>query len=196
MSHHMPEPDPRSRFEDEGIPDLQDGTPGQQQAVDPQQAPLPGDHPVAVDEYGTTAEEQAGGERLDGRVAREQPEPEPVFGTGAGPGGEDDAPVAGDAPAPGTVGPGEDRVTADSGLGVGADLNTEFQPGDDVDPDSPAQPEEPSGRVWEEPRQAGRLVSPNQGIGPDSEPDEVASEAGPDAGGYSAEESAVRVEPE
>src|SRR4051794_28364238 len=66
--------DPGSRFEDEGIPDLQDGTPEQQRAVDPQELPLPGDEPVAVDEYGTTADEQASGEPLDVRLAREEPE--------------------------------------------------------------------------------------------------------------------------
>src|SRR5690606_22231423 len=46
------ERDPRSRFEDEGIPDLQNGTPEQQWAEDPQEAPLPADYPVGVDEYG------------------------------------------------------------------------------------------------------------------------------------------------
>ncbi|RAY11167.1 hypothetical protein DPM19_32205 [Actinomadura craniellae] len=71
----MTERDPRSRLEDEGVPDLQDGTPEQAWAEDPQEMPLPGDEPVAVDEYGTTAEEQLAGEPLDLRLAREQPEP-------------------------------------------------------------------------------------------------------------------------
>jgi uncharacterized protein DUF5709 len=70
----MTEHDPRSRFEDEGIPDLQDGTPQQQWAEDPQEHPLPGDRPVAVHTYGTTAEEQRQGEPLDGRLARERPD--------------------------------------------------------------------------------------------------------------------------
>lgn len=75
MTQSTPEPDPRSRFEDEGIPDLQEGTPGQQRANDPQEMPLPGDDPVAVDDYGTTGEEEAENEPLDGRLARERPDP-------------------------------------------------------------------------------------------------------------------------
>lgn len=71
---HSGEHDPGSRFEDEGIPDLQDGTPEQQEASDPQQAPLPHDQPTAVLDFGTTAEEQRRGETLDMRVAREVPD--------------------------------------------------------------------------------------------------------------------------
>jgi Family of unknown function (DUF5709) len=67
--------DPASSPEDEGIPDLQDGTPQQQWASDPQEQPVPGDEPMAVDEYGTTAEEQHEPEPLSGRLAREEPEP-------------------------------------------------------------------------------------------------------------------------
>jgi hypothetical protein len=60
----------------------------------------------------------------------------------------------------------------------------------------PAQPEEPSGEVREEPRPAGRLVAPDEGAHPREEDGAVASEAGPDFGGYSAEEAAMRVESE
>lgn len=81
VNRHMPEHDPGSRFEDEGIPDLQDGTPQQQWAVDPQEAPLPGDRPVAAEDFGTTAGEQIEGEPLDGRLAREEPEEQAVLGT-------------------------------------------------------------------------------------------------------------------
>ena len=70
--HHH---DPGSRFEDAGIPDLQDGTPEQQQAEDPQELPLPGDAPNASVDWGTTVEEQIQGEPLDVRLAREQPDP-------------------------------------------------------------------------------------------------------------------------
>lgn len=134
MSRHRPEPDPRSDLEDEGIPDLQDGTPGQQWAADPQQAPVPGDQPIAVDDFGTTAQEQRQGEDLGARLAREEPEQQ------AAPG--------------------------------------------------------PAAREAGEPRRAGRLVAPSQGFGPDEEPDETATEAGPDRGGYSAEEDAMRIEPD
>jgi hypothetical protein len=75
--------DPESPLEDEGIPDMQDGTPQQQWASDPQQQPVPGDEPLAVDEYGTTADEQREGEPLDGRLAREEAEQSPDSPAGA-----------------------------------------------------------------------------------------------------------------
>jgi hypothetical protein len=217
MSEHMPEHDPRSRLEDEGIPDLPDGTPEQQWAVDPQEAPVPGDRPVAVDDYGTTVEEQIEGEPLDSRLGREVPEEEAVFGTDGRPVVEPEAagpePARAGSPDPAAAGvsgagepedvesagesdPGDVPLTADSGLGVGSDLDTNFQPGDDPVADWSGQPEEPSGQVWENPRPAGRLVAPDQGAHPDAEPDEVAEEVGPDMGGYTAEEAAMRVEDE
>jgi hypothetical protein len=70
-AHHR---DVESRFEDAGIPDLQDGTPEQQQAEDPQELPLPGDQPGASVDWGTTAEEQAEGEPLSLRLSREEPD--------------------------------------------------------------------------------------------------------------------------
>ena len=194
MTHSMPEHDPRSRFEDEGIPDLQDGTPEQQWAVDPQEAPLPADHPVAVDDYGTTIEEEIQGEPLAGRLDREIPDEQPVYGGGAAPGGA--RPPAGDTAVTDDDDDADVSVTEEGGLGVGSDLDTRFEPDDDVGPGWEAQPEEPSGRVWDEPRRSGRLVAPDEGTRADGEPDEVAQEVGPDAGGYTAEEAAMRVEPE
>jgi hypothetical protein len=70
-AHHR---DVDSRFEDAGIPDLQDGTPEQQQAEDPQELPLPGDQPGASVDWGTTAEEQVEGEPLSLRLSREEPD--------------------------------------------------------------------------------------------------------------------------
>jgi hypothetical protein len=84
----MTDRDPRSELEDQGIPDLQDGYPEQEWAEDPQQAPIPGDEPMAVDDFGTTAEEQRQGESLDGRLSREEPEAE-------APGADTTAPAAG-----------------------------------------------------------------------------------------------------
>lgn len=184
----MPEHDPRSRFEDEGIPDLQDGTPQQQWAVDPQEASLPGDRPVGVDEYGTTAEEQIQGEPLAGRLEREEPEEQAMFGAGIP---AETLPEEAETPSE-----EEPWLTEEGGLGIGSDLDTRFQPDSDVAEGWPAQPEEPSGQVWDEPRPAGRLVAPDEGAHEDTEPDEVAEEVGPDSGGYTAEESAMRVEPE
>lgn len=188
MSQHRHVHDPRSRFEDEGIPDLQDSAPERQWAVNPQEAPIPADAPTAVDDYGTTVEEQLDGEPLDSRLEREQAEPQPRFGAGEEPGGPgEEPPGAGVADTP---------LSADSGLGVGSDLDTDYERGPGVDPQWPAQPEEPSGQVWDEPRPAGRLVAPDEGTHPDVEKDEIADEVGPDSGGYSAEEAAMRVEPE
>ena len=43
-----------------------------------QSAPLPADRPLAVDRFGTTAEEQRIGESVDYKLAREEPEREPA----------------------------------------------------------------------------------------------------------------------
>ncbi|MGW4642132.1 DUF5709 domain-containing protein [Sphaerisporangium sp. NPDC004334] len=193
--------DPHSRFEDEGIPDLQDGTPQQQWAVDPQEAPLPADRPIAVDDFGTTMEEQSQGESLEGRLRREVPEEEPVFGVGeqeaaTGTRGVDERGLDERGLDPEIPdGPPSDE-DAENGLGVGSDLDTRFEPDDDLDDDWSAQPEEPSGTVWDEPRRAGRLVEPDEGVRGDTEAELIADEVGPDGGGYTAEEAAMRVEPE
>jgi hypothetical protein len=113
--------------EDEGIPDLQDGTPEQYWTDDPQQA-SPGDEPAALEDYGMTGAEMHDGESLDGRLRREEP----------------DGPDVGSAPA------------------------------------------EP----------AGRLVAPNEGAHVDTEEDLVGDDIGDDRGGYTAEESAMRVDEE
>ncbi|MEV5409022.1 DUF5709 domain-containing protein [Thermopolyspora sp. NPDC052614] len=170
MSKNTPEHDPYSRFEDEGIPDLQSGTPGQQWAVDPEEEPLPGDRPVAVDDFGTTIEEQLEGEPLGGRLAREMPEEQAMFGPDERFGG-------------GTRVPEEAE-------------DVEYEPAPGAEEGWAAQPEEPSGAVWDEPRRAGRLVAPDEGARGDDESDEIAEEVGPDAGGYTAEEAAMRIEPE
>lgn len=134
MTQSVPEPDPRSRFEDEGIPDLQEGTPGQQRAEDPQEMPLPGDEPVAVEDYGTTGEEAAVQEPLDDRLPRERPDP------------------------------------AAEGDPVAAAYEAEQS---EPEPDAP------------------RLVADDEGVRPDREKDQSAYDAGPDAGGLTAEEDAV-----
>ena len=131
--------DPRSELENEGIPDLQDGYPEQSWAEDPQQAPVPRDEPAALDDFGTTAEEQREGESLDGRLRREEPDP---------------------------------ALDADPARAAS-------EPG----PDVPVEP-------------AGRLVEEDEGARPDTEKDAVADDTGPDGGGFSAEEQAVRIEDE
>lgn len=141
----MAEREERSRFEDEGIPDLQDGTPQQQWAQDPQEMPLPGDRPTAVDDFGTTGEEQRAGESLDGRLARERPE-------------------------------------------VIEAANV------------PEDPDSPWGPGSQEAEQAGRLMDQDAELrnptNADDEADAVARDVGPDSGGFTAEEDAVRIQPE
>ncbi|GGS74862.1 hypothetical protein GCM10010156_37080 [Planobispora rosea] len=163
MSHHIPERDPRSTFEDEGIPDLQDGSPEQRWAVDPQEAPVPGDRPMAVDDFGTTVDEQIQGESLEGRLAREIPEEQPMFGADEAGGGA--------------------RMTDDRDDLEGTDRPAR----DDLDAGAP---------VSSDPYRAGRLVAPDEGAHEDREADLVAEDVGSDTGGYTAEEAAMRVEPE
>lgn len=63
----------REMPEDEGIPDLDQALPEKEITGDPQEgAMLPRDEPRAVEEHGTTAEEQREGETLDERLAREE----------------------------------------------------------------------------------------------------------------------------
>jgi hypothetical protein len=126
----MTERDIHSEMEDEGIPDLQDGYPEQYWAEDPQRAPVPGDRPIAVDDFGTTAEEQSEGESLDGRLSREEP----------------------DVGEPGAAN------TAPAGT--------------------------------------GRLIQQDEGVRTDTESQEIATDVGQDTGGFTAEESAMRVEDE
>ena len=73
------------------------------------------DQPTAVDDFGTTVEEQIEGELLDMRVNREIPEDQAMFG-----GGEQVVQPARAIKPDRTDDP--DALTEDSGLGVGADL--------------------------------------------------------------------------
>jgi hypothetical protein len=67
--------EPSDPFEDEGLASAEPGLAGKRITGDPQDnMPVPGDRPVAVDDFGTTAEEQQEGESLDGRLSREEPE--------------------------------------------------------------------------------------------------------------------------
>jgi hypothetical protein len=64
--------------EDEGLPEVaNDDSPTAELAEDPEFAPLPGERPGASVDFGTTSEEQAEGESLDGRLAREIPDDAP-----------------------------------------------------------------------------------------------------------------------
>src|SRR5689334_20683788 len=66
--------------EDNGIPDVsQDDSPTIYENEDPEFAPEPGERPTATVDYGTTAFEQAEGESLEGRLAREVPDDAPAM---------------------------------------------------------------------------------------------------------------------
>jgi len=69
-------PEPADPFEEEGLAQAaDDGLPGKRITGDPQDDMMvPGDHPVAVNEFGTTAAEEQAGEPLDLRLSREEPD--------------------------------------------------------------------------------------------------------------------------
>ncbi|MEU5271383.1 hypothetical protein AB0G77_23115 [Streptomyces hygroscopicus] len=79
--------DPGADPEDEGIPDLQDGTPEQQRAEDPEQLPVPGDEPTIAAYRDTTSAETRERESLDERLADEEPDTGEPVGTEAEPAG-------------------------------------------------------------------------------------------------------------
>lgn len=114
------------------------------------------DGPVALDEFGTTAEEQRRGEPLAGRLIREEPDSAPPP---TGPEMADDQPV-----------PANSDSQVSSYERTGTDPRT-------------------GGRV-------GRLVQPDQGGRSDTEPDEIAVDAGTSGGGASAEEAALHEVPD
>ena len=77
---------------DTGFPDtVDDAYPERERVPEPQVAALPGDDYLAVDEFGTTVQEQLDGESLDTRLAREEPEPYVDPLAPAGPGESDEA---------------------------------------------------------------------------------------------------------
>jgi hypothetical protein len=137
----------------------------------PDPAALPSDAPLAVDRFGTTAEEQRTGDSLDDRLAQEEPDvplgPEPVV-------------------------PGEETVDdepADSQFAVDV-----LEEGPRHDPDSVVS-------LYDRPLEGtagapvGRLVEPDQGYLEDAERDAIATDAGAAGGGASAEELAIHETP-
>ena len=72
--------------EDEGQPEVaDDASPISELDEDPQFAPVPGERPGASGDFGTTALEQAEGESLDDRLAREIPDDAPDVWTSEDP---------------------------------------------------------------------------------------------------------------
>jgi hypothetical protein len=66
---------PSDELEDEGIPDLEGPLPSKAATGDAQEGVTPpGDAPLAANEFGTTAAEQARGESLSRRLSEEEPD--------------------------------------------------------------------------------------------------------------------------
>jgi hypothetical protein len=169
-----------------GVPEYADDdsdadldVPSTREADGPDPAPLPPDRedgPLALDEFGTTAEEQRHGEPLGARLAREEPEVATADAAAAPRDRTDDLATA-DVP--------HEWNEPDPG-GAGAD-------GGPIDPDvdDPVSAYERVGPDAVTGGLVGRLVQPDQGSLEDAEPDEVAMDAGASGGGASAEEAAM-----
>jgi hypothetical protein len=170
-------PHPVSDPESDGLPEYADDdstaydeVPSGRIADGPDPAPLPADHAVAVDRYGTTAEEARQGESLDYKLAREYA-------------------AAGDSAA------GDRAATDDEGDALSEDVDqvhgafADIAP-EDYDPHSKVSmydrpdPDEPG-------RPVGRLVEPDEGVREDDESHAVAYDAGAAGGGPTAEEAAM-----
>lgn len=138
------------------------------EADGPDPAAMPGRDPIAVDDFGTTAEEQRAGEPLDLRLSREVPDVSDA---------EPPPPV--DDIAPGADAPTDPELDA-TFEGGDARLDSEVSILDRMD-------DAPAGTV-------GRVVEPDEGIGADTEADAIGSDRGSAGGGASAEESALHIE--
>jgi hypothetical protein len=125
------------------------------------------DGPVAIDELGTTAEEQRHGEPLEAALSREEPDPGPDRIGDIRDVGPDDQPEDTDELI-------LDEESVDPHLGSAVSSYDRDEPG-----------------VTSTDR-LGRLVTPDEGAHEDVETDQVARDTGASGGGASAEELAVR----
>jgi hypothetical protein len=180
-------PHPVSDPAAEGLPDYADDdsmafddVESPRAADGPAPAALPADQPLAVDRYGTTAEEARLGESLDYKLAREDPDPA-TDGSGADPmvGGDETAALTEEV----------DEIGGDAALVVD-------QAPVEADPDSPVSLYDRPDPLTDPGAPVGRLVEPDEGAHPDEEADAIAYDAGAAGGGPSAEESAMHEVPE
>ncbi len=175
-------PTPVSDPEADGLPDTADDDSTARddvltgrEADGPAPAQLPADRtPVAVDEFGTTADEQLDGESLDYKLSREQFE------------------LAVDDPLAGPVDP-DIAAEADSReQAAQAQLDADIiDPGPTSDPHSPVSLYDHGQLGSVADATVGRLVEPDEGTHTDQETDSIAYDAGAAGGGASAEELAV-----
>lgn len=176
-------PKPVSDPEADGLPDTADDDTSAgddvasgREADGPAPAPLPPDRDVqvlAVDQFGTTAEEQADGESLDYKLAREQGERSV------------DDPLAG--PVDPALAAEADSEEAAAEAQLDADV---MDPGPTSDPNSKVSIYD-HGQLGAAAPPVGRLVEPDEGAHTDEETDSVGYDAGAAGGGASAEELAV-----
>lgn len=175
-------PTPVSDPEADGLPDTADDDSTAKDDVEtgreadgPRPAQLPGDRtPVAVDQFGVTADEQLDGESLDYKLSRERYE-RPV-----------DDPLA--APVDPGIAAEADSEEAAAQAQLDADV---LGPGPTSDPRSPVSVYDHGQLGGVSDAQVGRLVEPDEGGNLDTEPDSVAYDAGAAGGGASAEELAI-----
>nr|WP_296067487.1 DUF5709 domain-containing protein [uncultured Actinoplanes sp.] len=165
--------------ESEGLPDTADDDSTAYDDVDsgrwadgPDPAALPSDRPQAVDRFGITADEQRAGESLDYRLSQEEPDVQPENPLDS-PGVLADEAI-------------DERGAAQARLD--ADVYGESPTSD---PASPVSIYDFGQLDGVSPEPVGRLVEPDEGYGYDTEPDNVALDAGAAGGGASAEELAV-----
>ncbi|MDI1460910.1 DUF5709 domain-containing protein [Catellatospora sp. KI3] len=170
----------------DGIPEYADAdstaderVPSVREADGPDPAALPADRdegPLALDEFGVTAQEQHDGESLDARLSREEPDVLAEISDADRPNGDTGSSIVDDEQA------ALDRRLADRGP---------------VDPHLESQVSMYE-RMGDDPVSGGtvgRLVAPDEGLASDEEADAVAYDAGPAGGGASAEELAMHEEP-
>ncbi|MGI5214601.1 DUF5709 domain-containing protein [Plantactinospora sp. CA-290183] len=146
------------------------------EADGPDPAQLPADRePMAVDRFGTTAEEQLDGESLDYKIARERLE-RPV-----------DDPLAG--PVDPAIAAEADSEEAAAQAQLDADV---MDPGPTSDPHSAVSIYD-HGNLGDGSggRPVGRLVEPDEGTHTDDETDSIAHDLGAAGGGATAEELAI-----
>lgn len=175
-------PNPWSDPEAEGLPDVadddsvaKDSVQTGRQADGPEPAQIPGDRdPVAVDRFGTTAEEQRQGESLDYKIAQEVPDVGPDDAMGALAGSE----MIGEA----------DSEEAAAEVLLASDVLGE-QPVSD--PRSPVSIYDQGNLDGTTDTTIGRLMEPDEGAHTDEETNAVARDTGAAGGGASAEELAV-----
>ncbi|HEX6967334.1 MAG TPA: DUF5709 domain-containing protein [Micromonosporaceae bacterium] len=175
-------PNPWSDTEAEGLPDVadddsvaDDSVQTGRQADGPEPAQIPGDRePVAVDRFGTTAEEQRQGESLDYKIAQQVPDvgPDDRLGAMAEPGMFAEA----------------DSEEAAAEVQLASDVLGEQPTSDPRSAVSIYDQGEPDGTTG---TTIGRLLEPDAGAHTDEETDSIAVDAGAAGGGASAEEMAI-----